>query len=349
MHRGPSIARSGSVTALPHVAASHAPAPRAQLTDIAQWGSAEDTARLLLPRGARLLSAAAAAVPQAPRDTGTPAGLVQPPPCTVYRCALDWSARQQGSMLDRLVQGGLGLVLPPSCKRCPRSCSGSHGCLLAAASAEQPPRTRARSASSSPASPCAARALALSARPRRAAGTSSACPTACTWWRPPQRPPGSCTSPAARRPTRAGRPPRRACARQSRPSSWAHPRAGSETPTLARLGAQLARDDITLWHGWAGPRAGDDLTPWHGWARPRTDCPTGAAPASRCGVAPLAAATPRLVPPQGPCRSLGGCMPLSNCLSTHCQCAVWLSKQTAVSTRCSKACRALQLVGSFSI
>jgi len=182
MHRGPSIARSGSVTALPHVAASHAPAPRAQLTDIAQWGSAEDTARLLLPRGARLLSAAAAAVPQAPRDTGTPAGLVQPPPCTVYRCALDWSARQQASMLDApstgWVRAGSNPILQALSTLLQREpwlpAGGSER------GAEQPPRIRARRASSSPASPCAARALARSARPRRAAGTSSACPMACT-------------------------------------------------------------------------------------------------------------------------------------------------------------------------
>ena len=59
----------------------------AQLTDISQWGSAEEAARLLLPRGARLLSASATAVPQPPRDTGTLLGVVQPAPSTVYRRA----------------------------------------------------------------------------------------------------------------------------------------------------------------------------------------------------------------------------------------------------------------------
>jgi hypothetical protein len=112
-------------------AVGHTLARRAQLTDIAQWGSAEDTARLLLPRGARLLSAAAAAVPQPPRDTGTPAGLVQPPPCTVYRRARGQPGRRRGSLLVRVSR------LLPDCVPTngsqmgasrPRTCSSTDGC-----------------------------------------------------------------------------------------------------------------------------------------------------------------------------------------------------------------------------
>ena len=57
----------------------------AQLTDISQWGSAEEAARLLLPRGARLLAASAAVVSQPPRDTGTLVGVVEQAPRTIYR------------------------------------------------------------------------------------------------------------------------------------------------------------------------------------------------------------------------------------------------------------------------
>ena len=57
----------------------------AQLTDISQWGSAEEAARLLLPRGARLLAASAAVVSQPPRDTGTLVGVVEQAPRTMYR------------------------------------------------------------------------------------------------------------------------------------------------------------------------------------------------------------------------------------------------------------------------
>ncbi|KAK9816931.1 hypothetical protein WJX72_007169 [[Myrmecia] bisecta] len=56
-----------------------------QVTDIAQYGSLDEASRLLVPRGARLLASSTQQVVPQPRDTGTPLGVVAPPPQTIYR------------------------------------------------------------------------------------------------------------------------------------------------------------------------------------------------------------------------------------------------------------------------
>eukprot|EP00884_Botryococcus_braunii_P012917 jgi/Botrbrau1/21626/Bobra.43_1s0028.1 len=58
-----------------------------QLADISQWGSAEDAARLLLPRGIKLLSVQAKQIEMPARDTGTVLGVVKVPPQTIYMYA----------------------------------------------------------------------------------------------------------------------------------------------------------------------------------------------------------------------------------------------------------------------
>ena len=56
-----------------------------QLTDISQWGSPKDVARLLLPPGAVVASYSVTSIPQPPRETGTVFGAIKRDPVNLYR------------------------------------------------------------------------------------------------------------------------------------------------------------------------------------------------------------------------------------------------------------------------
>ncbi|CAG9460176.1 unnamed protein product [Pedinophyceae sp. YPF-701] len=56
-----------------------------QLTDISQWGSLEDAARIVLPRGSRLVSSKVIALDLGEKDTGTVRGKVKQDLRNVYR------------------------------------------------------------------------------------------------------------------------------------------------------------------------------------------------------------------------------------------------------------------------
>jgi PsbP len=56
-----------------------------QLTDIGQYGSAEEVARMLAPRDSKLVAASEAKVTMPSRDTGTILGTVKVPDQTIYR------------------------------------------------------------------------------------------------------------------------------------------------------------------------------------------------------------------------------------------------------------------------
>ena len=67
-----------------------------QITDVSQWGSPRDVARLLLVPGAQVLSSGSFTVPVPPRDTRTLAGVVERAPITIYRCAGGGGGRGNG-------------------------------------------------------------------------------------------------------------------------------------------------------------------------------------------------------------------------------------------------------------
>ena len=74
-----------------------------QLTDMAQWGTAAEVGRLLLPRGARVTVAPAAlSVPRPPRDTGTPVGTVETPPLTLYAYEFEVGGGASGGSATRI-------------------------------------------------------------------------------------------------------------------------------------------------------------------------------------------------------------------------------------------------------
>lgn len=56
-----------------------------QLTNISQYGDEKEVAKLVLPPGTRVESFGSETIEMPPRDTGTPAGVVEIPPQTFYR------------------------------------------------------------------------------------------------------------------------------------------------------------------------------------------------------------------------------------------------------------------------
>lgn len=56
-----------------------------QITDIAQLGTVEEVARLLLPAGSRVAGATVLSFPQPAKDTGTLLGAIERPPRQLYR------------------------------------------------------------------------------------------------------------------------------------------------------------------------------------------------------------------------------------------------------------------------
>lgn len=72
-----------------------------QLSDISQFGSLPEVARLLMPPQARVVSMDKETVEQPVRDTGTLLGTVSASPQTLYRCCSCHAL--QFSMLDRLI------------------------------------------------------------------------------------------------------------------------------------------------------------------------------------------------------------------------------------------------------
>jgi hypothetical protein len=56
-----------------------------QVTDISQLGTAEEVVKLLLPPNTNILSVKKVEYPQAARDTGTPIGILDRPPISIYR------------------------------------------------------------------------------------------------------------------------------------------------------------------------------------------------------------------------------------------------------------------------
>ena len=56
-----------------------------QITDVAQLGTPEEVARLLLPPGTAVIASSVKTFPQPPRDTGTVMGVIERPPVLQYR------------------------------------------------------------------------------------------------------------------------------------------------------------------------------------------------------------------------------------------------------------------------
>ena len=59
-----------------------------QITDIAQFGTPEQVASLVLPRDVRMLGTAVTRTALPPKDTGTVLGVVDRDPITTYRCGV---------------------------------------------------------------------------------------------------------------------------------------------------------------------------------------------------------------------------------------------------------------------
>ena len=57
-----------------------------QLSDISQWGSAADTAQLIIPQGSKVFSSGVMQIELPARDTRSIMGMVKPPPQNIYRC-----------------------------------------------------------------------------------------------------------------------------------------------------------------------------------------------------------------------------------------------------------------------
>ncbi|GAB4817177.1 hypothetical protein N2152v2_004223 [Parachlorella kessleri] len=68
------------------------------LTDISQWGSPKDVARLLLPPGAAVASYSVTSIPQPPRETGTVFGAIKRDPVNLYRYEVLLPDQSQVSM-----------------------------------------------------------------------------------------------------------------------------------------------------------------------------------------------------------------------------------------------------------
>lgn len=81
-----------------------------QITDIAQFGSAQETARLVFPPGTKVMSAKSLEFPQPAKDTGTVLGKIERDPLHVYRYQVRLPNNDLGEVAVGIILGRVLLL-----------------------------------------------------------------------------------------------------------------------------------------------------------------------------------------------------------------------------------------------